>query len=105
MMRVVPDTPPPHQQYKRGLRPLLLTKLLKRLNRLKVRSGGPLRTTLLEIDRIIASVEPGRDTEGAIAPESSTSKGRRLKNHLSKTVASTYNTWEASNFLKRTYQS
>jgi hypothetical protein len=40
-------------------------------------SGGPLGTTLSEIDRIIVGVEPGRNTEGAIVPESSTSKGKK----------------------------
>jgi hypothetical protein len=35
--------------------------------------------SLSEIDRIIASVEPGRDTKGAIAPESLASKGKKTE--------------------------
>ena len=42
-------------------------------------SGGLLGTTLSEIDRIIAGVEPERNIEGVIAPESSTSKGKKTE--------------------------
>ena len=42
-------------------------------------SGGPLGTTLSEIDRIIAGVEPERNTKGVIAPETSASKGKNTE--------------------------
>jgi hypothetical protein len=68
-------------------------------------SGGLLGTTLSEIDRIIADVEPKRNTEGRLHLKFQHQKGRRLKKPLQKTEASNYDTWEANNFLKRTYQS
>jgi hypothetical protein len=42
-------------------------------------SGGPLGTTLSEIDRIIVGVEPKRNTEGVIAPETLASKGKNTE--------------------------
>jgi hypothetical protein len=42
-------------------------------------SSCPLGTTLPEIDRIIAGVEPERNIEGVIAPESSASKGKKTE--------------------------
>ena len=42
-------------------------------------SGGPLRTILSEIDRIITSVEPERNIEGVIAPETLASKGKNTE--------------------------
>jgi hypothetical protein len=42
-------------------------------------SGGPLGTTLSEIDRLIADVAPQKNTEGTVAPETSTSKGERTE--------------------------
>jgi hypothetical protein len=39
-------------------------------------SGGPLGTTLLEIDRIIADVVTEKNTEGTIASEFSASRGQ-----------------------------
>jgi hypothetical protein len=42
-------------------------------------SGGPLRTTLSEIDKIIAHVVPEKNTEGTIAPEFSASKGKKTE--------------------------
>jgi hypothetical protein len=37
-------------------------------------SGGPLGITMSEIDRLIANVAPGKNTKGAVAVETSTSK-------------------------------
>jgi hypothetical protein len=42
-------------------------------------SGGPLGTTLSEIDRLIANVAPGKNTEGAIVVETSASKEKRTE--------------------------
>jgi hypothetical protein len=42
-------------------------------------SGGPLGTTLSEIDKLIANVAPGKNTKGAIAVETSVSKEKRTK--------------------------
>jgi hypothetical protein len=53
--------------------------------------GGPLGTTFLEIDRIIARVQPGRNTEGAIAPESSASKGKKTEEASSENRS--FNLW------------
>ena len=66
-------------------------------------SGGPLRTTLSEIDRLIAKVAPKKNTKGTIAPETSVSKGKESKKPFWKIKASTYGTWEANNFPKRIY--
>jgi hypothetical protein len=40
-------------------------------------SGGPLSTTMSEIDRLNVNVEPGKNTEGAVVVETSMSKGKR----------------------------
>jgi hypothetical protein len=42
-------------------------------------SGGPLSTTMLEIDRLIVNVAPGKNTEWAVVVETSTSKGKRTE--------------------------
>jgi hypothetical protein len=47
-------------------------------------SGGPLGTTLSEIDRLIANVVPGKNTEGAIVAETSASKEKRTEEATSK---------------------
>jgi hypothetical protein len=73
VMRVVLDTR--HQYFKTRLLPLLLTKRPQQVES----SGGPLETTLSEIDRLIADVVPEKNTEGTIAPKSSASKGKRTE--------------------------
>jgi hypothetical protein len=42
-------------------------------------SGGPLGTTMLEIDKLTANVAPGKDTEGAITAETSALKEKRTE--------------------------
>jgi hypothetical protein len=42
-------------------------------------SGGPLGTTMLEIDRLIVNVVPGKNTKGTVVVETSTSKGKRTE--------------------------
>jgi hypothetical protein len=73
VMRVVLDTPPPVIQKKHA--PSVADEGPQQVES----SGGPLGTTLSEIDRLIANVAPEKNTEGTIAPETSASKGKRTE--------------------------
>jgi hypothetical protein len=47
-------------------------------------TGGPLRTTLSKIDRLIAGVEPGKETDHATTPEFLASKMKNIDETSSK---------------------
>jgi hypothetical protein len=76
VMRVVLDTPPPIIQKRNA--PSIADEVAEAPQEVKS-SGGPLGTTLSEIDRIIASVVPQRDTEEVVAAKTSTSKMKNTK--------------------------
>jgi hypothetical protein len=73
VMRVVLDTPPPAIQKK------VVPSVTDEGPQQAENSGGPLGTTLSEIDRLIASVAPEKNIEGTIAAETSTSKEKRTE--------------------------
>jgi hypothetical protein len=73
VMRVVLDTPP--RAIKNKIAPYVANEGPQQAES----SGGPLGTTLLEIDRLIANKAPEKNTEGTIAPETSVSKGKRTE--------------------------
>jgi hypothetical protein len=64
VMRAVHKTPPPGAKKKTA--PSKAGEAAETAHEAK-NSGGPLRTTLSEIDRIIASVVPERETYEAVA--------------------------------------
>jgi hypothetical protein len=66
VMRVVLDTPPP--AIHKRIAPSAADEATEAPQQAKS-SGGPLGTTLSEIDRIIADVVPKKNTEATIAPE------------------------------------
>ena len=66
VMRAVLDMPPPAIQ--KRIVPSAADEATEAPQQDKS-SGGPLGTTLSEIDRIIADVVPKKNTEGMIAPE------------------------------------
>jgi hypothetical protein len=72
-MRVVLDTLPPMVQTK------VVLAMVDEGPQQAENSGGPLGTTLLEIDRLIANVAPEKITEGTIAVGTSASRGKRTK--------------------------
>jgi hypothetical protein len=78
VMRAVLDTLPPTIQKRTA--PSIADEVPQQAES----SGGPLRTTLSEIDRLIAKVAPEKNTKGTIAPETSVSKGKRIKEAFSK---------------------
>jgi hypothetical protein len=69
--RVVLDTPPPVTQKRTA--PSIAYEVTEAPQEAES-SGGPLGTTLSEIDRIIADVVPERDTDEVVAAENSASK-------------------------------
>jgi hypothetical protein len=73
VMRAILDTPPPVIQKEITL--AIVDEGVQQAEN----SGGPLGTTMLEIDRLIANVAPGKNTEGAVAVETSMSKGKRTE--------------------------
>jgi hypothetical protein len=78
VMRAVLDTPPSAIQKK--IAPSVADEVPQQAES----NGGPLRTTLSEIDRLIANVAPKKNTEGMIAPKTSASKGKRTEEASSK---------------------
>jgi hypothetical protein len=77
-MRAILDTPPPVIQ--KEITPTIADEGAQQAEN----SGGPLGTTTSEIDRLIGNVAPGKNTEGAVAVETSTSKGKRTGEAFSK---------------------
>jgi hypothetical protein len=73
MMRVILDTPSPVIQ--KEITPAIADEGAQQVEN----SGSPLGTTMSEIDRLIGNVAPGKNTEGAVAVETSTSKGKRTE--------------------------
>jgi hypothetical protein len=73
VMRAVLDTPPPAIQKK--VVPVVADEGPQQAEN----SGGPLGTTLSEIDRLIANVAPEKNTEGIIDAETSASEGKRTE--------------------------
>jgi hypothetical protein len=73
VMRVVLDTPPPSIQKK--IAPYVANEGPQQAES----NGGPIRTTLSEIDRLIANIAPEKNIEGSIATETSASKGKRTE--------------------------
>jgi hypothetical protein len=68
VMRAILDTPSP------VVREKIVSTVADEGAQQAKNSGGPLGTTLSEIDRLSDNVAPGRNTEGAIAAETSASK-------------------------------
>jgi hypothetical protein len=77
VMRAILDTPPPRGIQKRTV-PSTADEATEAPQQAES-SGGPLRTTLSEIDRLIADIVPEKDIEGKIAPEFSASKGKKTE--------------------------
>jgi hypothetical protein len=73
VMRAILDTPPPVIQ--KEITPAIADEGAQQAEN----NGGPLGTTMSEIDRLIANVAPRKNTEGAVAVETSTSKGNTSK--------------------------
>jgi hypothetical protein len=73
VMRAVLDTPPSVIQKK------VVPSMADEGPQQVENNGGPLGTTLPEIDRLIANVAPERNTDGTIAAETSGSKGKRTE--------------------------
>jgi hypothetical protein len=73
VMRAILDTPPPVIQNE--ITPAITDEGPQQAEN----SGGPLGTTMLEINRLIANVVPRKNMEGAVAIETSTPKGKRTE--------------------------
>jgi hypothetical protein len=76
VMRVILDTPPMGIQ--KRTTPSTADEATEAPQQAEC-SGGPLGTTLSEIDRLIANIVPEKDIEGKIAPEFSASKGKKTE--------------------------
>jgi hypothetical protein len=97
VMRAVLDTPPPVIQKK--VAPSVADEGPQQAES----SGGPLGTTLSEIDRLIANVAPEKNTEGTIAAETLASKGKRTEEASSKNKSFDLRHLGANSFPKRIY--
>jgi hypothetical protein len=73
VMRAILDTPSP------VVREKIVSTVADEDPQQAKNSGGHLGTTLSEIDRLIANVALGKNTEGAIIAETSASKEKRTE--------------------------
>ena len=98
VMRAILDTPPPAIQ--KEVTPAVADEGPQQAEN----SGGPLGTTMSEIDRLITNVAPGKSTGGQLLQRLQHQRKREPRKPLRKTKASIFGTWVANSFPKRIYQ-